>query len=129
DNGSVRIEAVLREHGLWERRNDPIWELSQGMKRRVAIIKGFIVEPKIFILDEPFTGLDVRWRRLILLKIKELKKAGKSLVLATHLVEEGYDLADRIVFINKGSLLFIKDKKETNVEEVHELFHSLGAAV
>ncbi|GMR03175.1 MAG: hypothetical protein BMS9Abin21_002 [Thermodesulfovibrionia bacterium] len=128
NNGSDRIETVLREHGLWERRNDPVWELSQGMKRRVAIAKGFIVEPKILILDEPFTGLDVRWRRLILSKIKKLTKTGKSLVLATHLVEEGYDLADRIVFINKGNLVFIKDKKETNVEEIHELFHSLGDA-
>ncbi len=127
-NGSNRIETVLREHGLWERRNDPVKELSQGMKRRAAIAKGFIINPGLLILDEPFSGLDLRWRRSILSKISELKTASKSCVLVTHLVEEGYELADRIAFMNKGKFLFIKDKKEVTVKEICDLFDSLGEA-
>jgi ABC-type multidrug transport system ATPase subunit len=127
-NGSHRIETVLREHGLWERRNDPVRELSQGMKRRAAIAKGFIINPGLLILDEPFSGLDLRWRRSILSKIRELKTARKSFVLVTHLVEEGYELADRIAFMNKGEFLFIRDKKEVTVKEICDLFDSLGEA-
>ena len=127
-NGTGRIETVLREHGLWERRNDPVKELSQGMKRRAAIARGFITDPKILIMDEPFTGLDLKWRRSVLTKIRELKTAGKSIVLATHLVEEGYELADRIAFLNKGKLMFIRDKQDVQLKDIQELFHSLGEA-
>jgi heme ABC exporter ATP-binding subunit CcmA len=129
NNGTQRIETVLREHGLWERRNDPVNELSQGLKRRVAIARGFITDPKILIMDEPFTGLDMKWRWLVLEKIKELKESGKSLVLATHLVEEGYELADRIVFLDKGHLVFMKEKQETDINEILEVFNSLGGTV
>jgi heme exporter protein A len=125
-NGAQRIETVLREHGLWERRNDPVNELSQGLKRRVAIARGFITDPKILIMDEPFTGLDFKWRWSVLEKIKELKESGKSLVFATHLLEEGYELADRIVVLNKGRLVFIKEKQETDINEILDVFNSLG---
>jgi heme exporter protein A len=125
-NGTQRIETVLREHGLWERRNDPVNELSQGLKRRVAIARGFITDPKILIMDEPFTGLDLKWRWSVLEKIRELKENGKSLVLATHLVEEGYELADRIVFLNKGRLVFMKEKQDTDISEILNVFNSLG---
>jgi ABC-type multidrug transport system ATPase subunit len=127
-NGSKQIETVLREHGLWERRNDPVKELSQGMKRRAAIARGFIADPKFIILDEPFSGLDLKWRRSVVNKIKELKDMGKALVLATHLVEEGYELADRIAFLHKGNFLYVKDKGETDIQEIQDLFHSFGEA-
>jgi heme ABC exporter ATP-binding subunit CcmA len=125
-NGAERIETVLREHGLWERRNDPVKELSQGLKRRVAIARGFITDPRILIMDEPFTGLDLKWRWSVLEKIRELKENGKSLVLATHLLEEGYELADRIVFLNKGRLVFMKEKQNTEISEILDVFNSLG---
>jgi ABC-type multidrug transport system ATPase subunit len=128
-NGLENIDTILRDHGLWERRNDPVKELSQGMKRRVAIAKGFIIDPKILILDEPFMGLDLKWRRMVLSKIREFKKAGKSFVMVTHLVEEGYELADRIAFMNKGNFLFVKDKNEVPIRDICDLFHSLGETV
>jgi heme ABC exporter ATP-binding subunit CcmA len=129
NNGSRQIETILREHGLWERRNDPVKELSQGLKRRAAIARGFIADPKVLILDEPFSGLDLKWRRSVVNRINGLKSAGKALVLATHLVEEGYELADRIVFLNKGKILFVKNKQEINVQEIQGLFQSFGDAV
>jgi heme ABC exporter ATP-binding subunit CcmA len=126
NNGDTSVENILREHGLWERRNDPVGELSQGMKRRLAIAKGFLINPEIFIMDEPFSGLDIRWRSSTLSKIKDFKRQGKSLVLSTHLVEVGYELADNIAFLHRGKILFIKKKEEVEVEEIKGLFHSLG---
>lgn len=124
--GEESVENVLREHGLWERRKDPVNELSQGMKKRLALAKGFLMNPRIFILDEPFTGLDLRWRYSILSKIKNLKGQGKFLILSTHLVEEGYELADYVAFLHKGRFLFIKKKEEVDVEEIYECFYSVG---
>jgi len=123
-----QVEDILRGHGLWERRNDPVNELSQGMKRRLALAKGFIMNPKIFILDEPFTGLDHRWRSAVLAKIKDIKKQGKSVLISTHLVEEGHRLADRVAFLHRGKFLFIKDREEVDTGEIYGLFDSMGEA-
>jgi heme ABC exporter ATP-binding subunit CcmA len=128
-NGRSRVEDVLKDSGLWERRNDPVSELSQGMKRRLAIIKGVITEPKVFIMDEPFTGLDLRWRKRITSSIRKFREQGRSLVLTTHLVEEGYELADNIVFLHRGKPLFVKKKSDVKVEDIYDLFDSLGEAV
>jgi ABC-2 type transport system ATP-binding protein len=124
-NGKDHTEHILKIHGLWERRNDPVSELSQGMKRRLAIVKGFISNPKLFIMDEPFIGLDLKWRSAVLSTIKNFKEAGNSLVLTTHLVEEGYELADNIAFLHKGKLMFLKRKDKVNIEDIKILFHSL----
>lgn len=125
-NGGSQIESILKNHGLWERRKDPVKELSQGMKRRLAIIRGFITAPEVYIMDEPFIGLDLRWRNTILESIKSLRNQNKSLVLTTHLIEEGFDLADTIAFLDRGSMLFVKKKEDIDLEELKGLFHSLG---
>jgi heme ABC exporter ATP-binding subunit CcmA len=125
-NGGSQIENILKNNGLWERRKDPVKELSQGMKRRLALIRGLITDPEVYIMDEPFIGLDLRWRNAALETIKSLKNHNKSLVLTTHLIEEGFDLADTVAFLDKGSLLFIKKKKDIDLEELKGLFYSLG---
>ncbi len=118
------VETVLQEHGFWEKRHALVEELSQGMKRRLAITKGFLTDQNLLILDEPFAGLDIKWRRSISSKINDLKKQGKSLVISTHLAEEGYELADFIAFLHRGKVIFIKKKEELKVSDIHILFNS-----
>jgi heme ABC exporter ATP-binding subunit CcmA len=118
------VETVLQEHGFWEKRHALVEELSQGMKRRLAITKGFLTDQNLLILDEPFAGLDIKWRRFISSKINDLKKQGKSLVISTHLAEEGYELADFIAFLHRGKVIFIKKKEELKVSDIHILFNS-----
>ena len=101
------VDTVLQEHGFWERRHALVEELSQGMKRRLAIIKGFLTDQNLLILDEPFAGLDIKWRRSVSNKINDLKKQGKSLVIPTHLAEEGYELADFIASLAAVKATFI----------------------
>jgi heme ABC exporter ATP-binding subunit CcmA len=118
------VETVLQEHGFWEKRHALVQELSQGMKRRLAITKGFLTDQNLLILDEPFAGLDIKWRRSISNKINDLKKQGKSLVISTHLAEEGYELADFIAFLHRGKVIFIKKKEKLKVSDIHILFNS-----
>lgn len=118
------IEGVLREHGLWERRHDPVRELSQGMRRRLALTRGFVTGQGLIMLDEPFVGLDMKWRASVVEKIGGLKRQGKTLVLSTHLVDEGYALADHIVFMQKGRISFIRERDSVSLEEIRELFCS-----
>lgn len=123
---SPDVDALLLEHGLVEVGDDPVKELSQGTKRRVAIARGFLTGAAIFVMDEPFSGLDLRWRRLVLDRIRALGGTGRSLVLSTHLIEEGYEIADRVAFLDRGRLVFLKKKSETSVGEIDALFHSLA---
>ena len=124
--GDTLVNNVLKEHGLWERRNDPVRELSQGMKRRLAIAKSFLTEPSLLILDEPFAGLDLKWRGAVLQRIRELKAQGRALVIATHLVDEGHELGDYIAYLNKGSLQFFMPKEDISAEEIKRLFNERG---
>ncbi len=129
DRNGDALRRVMKEQGLWERRNDPVRELSQGTKRRLAITRGLLTDCKVYILDEPFTGLDVKWRGSMISRIKGLKGDGKAVVIATHLVEEGFDLADVIAFLHRGRLLFVREKRETTVEEINRLFDMYGERV
>lgn len=121
---SGTVEAILHEHGFWDKRHALVQELSQGMKRRLAITKGFLTNQNLMILDEPFAGLDIKWCRSISSKIKDLKNQGKSLVISTHQAEEGYELADIIVFLHRGKVKFIKKKEELQVSDIRTLFNS-----
>jgi heme ABC exporter ATP-binding subunit CcmA len=118
------VDTVLQEHGFWEKRHALVQELSQGMKRRLAITKGFLTNQNLLILDEPFAGLDIKWRRSISSKVNDLKRQGKSLVISTHLAEEGYELADFIAFLHRGKAIFIKKKEELKVSDIRALFNS-----
>ena len=118
------VDNVLQEHGFWERRHALVQELSQGMKRRLAITQGFLTNQNLLIMDEPFAGLDIKWRRSISSKVNDLKRQGKSLVISTHLAEEGYELADFIAFLHRGKAIFIKKKEELKVSDIRALFNS-----
>ncbi|MEB0015049.1 ATP-binding cassette domain-containing protein, partial [Glaciimonas sp. Cout2] len=78
-------------------------QLSGGMRKRVALAQTFINEPKILLMDEPFSALDVQTRALMqdeLLGLWSEKKA--SVVFVTHDIEEAIALADRVVVLSKG---------------------------
>lgn len=78
-------------------------QLSGGMRKRVALAQTFINEPKILLMDEPFSALDVQTRALMqeeLLGLWSEKKA--SVVFVTHDIEEAIALADRVVVLTKG---------------------------
>jgi len=122
--GYGRVESILQEHDFWEQRHTLVQELSQGMKRRLAITKGFLTDPDLLILDEPFAGLDIKWRRSVLSKINDLKQQGKSLVLSTHLAEEGCDLADSIAFLHRGKIQFLKKREAMRAADIQALFNS-----
>ena len=82
-------------------------ELSGGFKRRLNLAISLLYEPKILILDEPSTGLDVPSRRQLWDLIKGFKAEGKTILLATHYMEEAEALADRIAIMNEGKVVAV----------------------
>ncbi|HEX3594198.1 MAG TPA: ABC transporter ATP-binding protein [Polyangiaceae bacterium] len=106
----VRIEKVLRDLSLWDKRDDKIMTLSGGMKRRVLIAKALSHEPSILFLDEPTAGVDVELRRDMWEMVRSLRAGGVTIILTTHYIEEAHQMADRIGIINKGEIILVEEK-------------------
>ncbi len=100
-----RVEQVLRDLSLWDKRNERLKELSGGMKRRVMIAKALAHEPEILFLDEPTAGVDVELRRDMWNMVRKLRERGVTIILTTHYIEEAEEMADRVGVISKGELI------------------------
>ena len=107
-----RIEEILRELSLWDKRKTILKELSGGMKRRVMIAKALAHDPDILFLDEPTAGVDVELRRDMWNMVRRLREMGTTIILTTHYIEEAEEMADRVGVINKGELILVEDKSE-----------------
>ena len=105
-----RIEQVLRDVSLWDKRDARIMQLSGGMKRRVLIAKALAHEPAILFLDEPTAGVDVELRREMWAVVRRLRAGGVTIILTTHYIEEAEEMADRVGVINRGQLILVEDK-------------------
>ncbi len=110
----AKIEKILRELDLWDKRQAKVKELSGGMKRKLMIARALLHDPKILILDEPTAGVDVETRKALWLYFKKLNQEGITILLTTHYIEEAEELCQRIAIINKGQIIAL-DKKENMV--------------
>ena len=108
----ARIEEILRELSLWDKRKTILKELSGGMKRRVMIAKALAHDPDILFLDEPTAGVDVELRRDMWNMVRRLREDGTTIILTTHYIEEAEEMADRVGVINKGELILVEEKNE-----------------
>ena len=108
----ARIEEILRELSLWDKRKTILKELSGGMKRRVMIAKALAHDPDILFLDEPTAGVDVELRRDMWNMVRRLREDGTTVILTTHYIEEAEEMADRVGVINKGELILVEEKNE-----------------
>lgn len=98
---------LLDTFGLQEAANRKFTAYSKGMKRKLTIAAGIIHRPQILFLDEPTSGIDVASARQIRQIVAELHRAGTTIFLTTHYIEEAERLCERIAFIVKGRIVKI----------------------
>ena len=120
-----KIEELLVFAQLEEKRNAKVESLSGGMKRRLTIARALVSEPEILMLDEPTTGLDPQARHILWDRLFRLKEDGVTLLITTHFMDEAEQLCDRLVVMDKGSIMaegspaqLIKDYSTKEVLEV-----------
>jgi ABC-2 type transport system ATP-binding protein len=106
----AKIEEVLKDLSLWDKRKAKLMALSGGMKRRVLIAKALIHEPEVLFLDEPTAGVDVELRRDMWALVRKMRERGVTIILTTHYIEEAEEMADRVGVIQKGQLILVEDK-------------------
>jgi linearmycin/streptolysin S transport system ATP-binding protein len=100
-----RVAWALEATALEDRANEPIKGFSGGMKRRLNIACGVIHKPKVVLLDEPTVGVDPQSRERIYDMLGELTRAGVSLLLTTHHLEEAEARCTRTVIIDHGKVI------------------------
>lgn len=100
-----RVPACLAEVGLAERAHSLAETLSGGMQRRLSMAIALVHHPKLLILDEPTTGLDVEARAAMWQLIRQLQQQGMTILLTTHLLDEAERLCDRLGILQQGRLL------------------------
>jgi len=123
----ARIPQLLEFAGLSGKADARIATLSGGMKRRLTLARALVNDPDIVFLDEPTTGLDPQARHLIWDRLKQLKSAGKTLILTTHFMDEAERLCDRLMVIDHGKKItegsprqLIAEHIEPQVVEIYD---------
>lgn len=107
-----RITLLLKQFELTEHKDKQFQHLSGGLKRRVMLARAMVHDPELLILDEPTAGVDVELRHDLWRYLQELNKAGKTIILTSHYLEEVELLCDRIAIINGGKIAAEGDKSE-----------------
>ena len=116
--GLSRQEAVEKSKAWVKKFNITDWwgkkveDLSKGMAQKVQFISTVMHEPKLIILDEPFSGFDPVNAQLITEEILELKEKGSTIIFSTHRMESVEDLCDHIALINKSKKVLEGSKKD-----------------
>jgi ABC-2 type transport system ATP-binding protein len=101
-DGEQRIEPLLAELEIADKRKSLSTELSRGMKQKLAIACGLIHDPSVLILDEPLTGLDPGGMRRMRATIASRAKSGASVILSSHLLTLVEELCTKLFVIRKG---------------------------
>lgn len=99
------IDEILHNLGLTDKANTNMRALSGGMKRRVLVAQALVHRPPVIVLDEPTAGVDVDLRRSLWEFITRLNKAGHTILLTTHYLEEAELLCNRIAMLKAGQII------------------------
>lgn len=121
--GISKPEALKRTRFWLDKMDAADWagkkvqELSKGMQQKVQFISTIVHDPELLILDEPFSGFDPVNTDLLKSIILQMKSAGKTIILSTHIMEQAEQLCDDICLINKGKIVL-----QGNVREIKKSY-------
>lgn len=105
ETAAKRAEDLLKRFDLWDVREQRCEGFSRGMKQKTAIAGALLHDPKLLLMDEPFSGLDAAIARDLKDLLQEKCKEGATIILTTHIMEIAQKLANKIGIIHKGVLL------------------------
>ena len=104
-DAKTKIDYWLQKFDIEDWWDKVVDELSKGMQQKIQFIATIVHDPKLIILDEPFSGLDPINTNLIKDEIFELKQKGKSVIFSTHRMEQVEEICEQIALINKGQII------------------------
>ncbi len=108
DNVADRVDAALERAELSHRRDDAVSGFSRGMRQRLALERALIHDPRLVLLDEPFTGLDDAATAALRRRLEGLRSSGRVVLVTTHDLETIEGIIDRAVMLQNGRLVTIE---------------------
>jgi heme exporter protein A len=124
-NKNTVINELLETVKLKEFENRFVKQFSRGMKQRLAIAKSLLHKPIILIWDEPFAGIDIMTTQIICAVLAKMKQEGALIILSTHDIVSGYQLAEYIYIMNKGKMVTQIPRATLSFEEFSTMFSRL----
>jgi len=103
---------ILERLDMGKKMNRPIRTYSRGMKQKVKIANAIVHNPDILVLDEPLQGTDPEARHLLIENMKEWGKAGKTIIVSSHILNEVERLTNRVVLINEGRVFAVGEMEK-----------------
>ncbi|HSI67595.1 MAG TPA: ABC transporter ATP-binding protein [Planococcus sp. (in: firmicutes)] len=120
----VRSAELLKEFRMEKRLRWFPAHFSKGMRQTVMIMSAFLVDPPLYIIDEPFVGLDPLGIKSLLDQMEEKKKSGASVLMSTHILSTAERYCDRIILLHNGKI-----RASGTMDDLREAFNMPGAAL
>ena len=118
----------MRRLAIADQADRRVWALSRGLAQRAAIAKALMHDPQVLLLDEPFTGLDLAAAGEVRALLAQLRGAGRVVVLATHNIDEGIELATDVAFQRRGRFVHFAPRGAHESAEIAEAYRrAVGA--
>src|SRR5207249_8526299 len=115
-DADTRAARAIETVELTDASNKKIGAYSKGMRQRIKLAQALVHDPDLLILDEPLAGMDPIARRKTIRMIKEWGRAGKSIIVSSHILHEIESMTANILLINQGRIL-----AEGNVHQIRDL--------
>lgn len=119
-----RLDPLLKEFRLEKRLNWFPAHFSKGMKQKVMIMSAFLTEPDLYIIDEPFLGLDPLGIRSLLEWMGKMKKKGAGILMSTHILATAEKYCDSFILLHNGKI-----RAKGTVQDLQEEFGMKGASL
>jgi heme exporter protein A len=104
-NAATAVDAALDRAGLADRAADPVMDFSRGMRQRLALERALLHDPKLVLMDEPFTGLDDSAVGMVSQRLRRLAADGCIVLMATHDLDLADGLVTRVALVRGGKLM------------------------
>lgn len=126
-----KAEGLVKRFRLQEVKHHLPSSFSKGMQQKIMLILGFLVEPDLYVVDEPFVGLDPRATKDLLVLLEEERKRGAGVLMSTHVLDTAEKICDRFILLDQGSIVAQGNLREIQQHcglpqaSLFDCFHSL----
>jgi len=120
------LSERLARVGLAGREHEPVRNYSRGMQQRLAIVRAFLHDPDLLLLDEPFTGLDREGTDFLKGFLRTERSRGKTALMAIHDLPLGYELGSRLVAIDRGRVALDVAQESLSFDDFERRYGALG---
>ncbi len=123
-NLADRIDERLEQVGLQDWRTTPVRHFSRGMEQRLGLARALIHEPDLFLLDEPYTGLDMQAVAILDDTLTNAKAQGKTVVFTSHDFNQSRELLSQVIILHRGHIAWQSADTLPSAQEFIQIYHA-----